>query len=328
MGMLIKHSNPKYSILTSTWNRKDTLPNVVQSLDRQIFKNFEWIVADDGSVDGTLAYLEKIKTEASFDLKIISSSVRQGKAVMDNLAVLHSSGDYLIWCDSDDILEEDALQVITDALDSPCINNNVVGILAFTNFTRTLKVSEGTHVDQVFKRVTFSELYTEKPFAGDMLLCVDRWYFGDRRFPEVDFVYPEGGLWSSFVDAEFLIIPRVLQKKSYSSKNRISFSGKMEYSRGRAYSLAHTYRNLGFSSHSIWRRLMLQVLFIRYGIHGDIKLRGLWNMWEDRGLRKFFFLAIIFAFIFVVKDRLQRKVVRTHVEFERSRKLTIQTKIY
>jgi glycosyltransferase involved in cell wall biosynthesis len=311
---------PKFSIITSAWNRRNTLPQLFKSLNSQAYKSFEWVIADDGSVDGTLSYLKTLKKQAGFQLKIISSNVRQGKTVMDNLAIEHSCGEYLLWCDSDDTLEEGALQTIIDALSSLENGSGLVGILGFTNYTFPLGESEHVCVNGSAVHLTFHDLYTKKPYVGDMLLCVNRGFFGGRRFPEVDFVYPEGGLWSTFGDAEFLVLPKILKKISYVSKNRISYSGRMEYNRGRAYALAHTYSNLGFSTLPSSRRFTLLVLFVRYGIHGELKLYKLWDMWTDRLFKKLFFLALLLGFIFAIKDRMQGKVVSTHLEFERSRK--------
>ena len=41
------------SVLTTTFNRKKYLKKLIQSLEKQTYKNFTWLVADDGSTDGT-----------------------------------------------------------------------------------------------------------------------------------------------------------------------------------------------------------------------------------------------------------------------------------
>ena len=41
------------TIFTPSYNRKDTLPRLYESLKRQTVKEFQWIVVDDGSEDGT-----------------------------------------------------------------------------------------------------------------------------------------------------------------------------------------------------------------------------------------------------------------------------------
>ena len=44
---------PKVTILTPSYNRAHTLPRVFESLQKQTFKDFEWLIIDDGSTDNT-----------------------------------------------------------------------------------------------------------------------------------------------------------------------------------------------------------------------------------------------------------------------------------
>jgi glycosyltransferase involved in cell wall biosynthesis len=39
--------NPMITVATPTYNRKDKLPRVYESLKNQTYKNFEWIIIDD-----------------------------------------------------------------------------------------------------------------------------------------------------------------------------------------------------------------------------------------------------------------------------------------
>ena len=52
---------PFISIITPTLNDKKNLKNLIINLKRQSFKNFEHIVADGGSTDGTIDYLKSTK---------------------------------------------------------------------------------------------------------------------------------------------------------------------------------------------------------------------------------------------------------------------------
>ena len=56
-----KIMNPKISVITATRNRENTLNRVFDSLKKQTFKNFEWIVCDDASNDNSLKLLRKFK---------------------------------------------------------------------------------------------------------------------------------------------------------------------------------------------------------------------------------------------------------------------------
>ena len=46
------------TVFTPTYNRKHTLPRTYESLCRQTCSDFEWLVIDDGSSDGTREWIE------------------------------------------------------------------------------------------------------------------------------------------------------------------------------------------------------------------------------------------------------------------------------
>ena len=46
-------SDKLLTVVTSAFNRKHLLPRLYESLKKQTVKNFVWIIADDGSSDGT-----------------------------------------------------------------------------------------------------------------------------------------------------------------------------------------------------------------------------------------------------------------------------------
>ena len=59
----------KITVFTPTYNRAYIINNVYESLKRQTFQDFEWIVVDDGSTDET----EKLFSSYEKDEKIIDN---------------------------------------------------------------------------------------------------------------------------------------------------------------------------------------------------------------------------------------------------------------
>lgn len=51
----------KITIITPTFNRAKTLPKVFESLLHQSFKDFLWIILDDGSTDNTSTVVENFQ---------------------------------------------------------------------------------------------------------------------------------------------------------------------------------------------------------------------------------------------------------------------------
>jgi glycosyltransferase involved in cell wall biosynthesis len=65
---LMMKLDPLISVFTATYNRKHTLRRLFDSLEKQTFKNFEWVVVDDGSSDGTDALIKEFSQTASFSI--------------------------------------------------------------------------------------------------------------------------------------------------------------------------------------------------------------------------------------------------------------------
>ena len=55
---------PLFTVYTPTFNRAHTLHRVFDSLQAQTYRDFEWLVIDDGSTDGTPALMERYQSEA------------------------------------------------------------------------------------------------------------------------------------------------------------------------------------------------------------------------------------------------------------------------
>lgn len=100
----------RYTIWTAAYNAESTIHRTYKSLESQSFKDFEWIVVNDGSVDGTAKVLEDIKEQASFPLHVINKE-NGGKHTALREAAKVAHGQYVVIIDSDDELLPDALSI-------------------------------------------------------------------------------------------------------------------------------------------------------------------------------------------------------------------------
>lgn len=96
---------PKISIITATYNAVQYLPRLIDSLRSQTNKDFEWVVADGGSTDGTLEHLKQVA-----DLNLVLDS-RPDFGIYDalNRAIKLCSGDYYLVLGADDELYADSI---------------------------------------------------------------------------------------------------------------------------------------------------------------------------------------------------------------------------
>ena len=93
----------------ATFNRAHVLHRVYDSLREQTFRDFEWLVVDDGSTDGTGALVEAWRAEADFPIRYRYQENR-GKHVACNRAVPEARGRFFLTLDSDDACVPQALE--------------------------------------------------------------------------------------------------------------------------------------------------------------------------------------------------------------------------
>ena len=105
-------TRPAISVLTPTYNRAHVLHRVYESLQRQTVRDFEWVVVDDGSTDGTPVLLARWQAEADFPVTWYRYENNRGKGAAVNSGKNLVSGDYTIMLDSDDALLDDAMETI------------------------------------------------------------------------------------------------------------------------------------------------------------------------------------------------------------------------
>ena len=101
--------HPVFTVFTPTYNRAHTLHRVHDSLARQTYRDFEWLIVDDGSTDGTDAVVRDWIPKAAFAIRYIWQPNR-GKHVAFNRGVRDARGELFLPLDSDDGCVPEALE--------------------------------------------------------------------------------------------------------------------------------------------------------------------------------------------------------------------------
>jgi len=94
------NNKPALTIIMPTFNRAKVVLRAVESLFKQSFSDWELIIVDDGSNDGTIKRIEEIREKDS-RIKCIYGA-HKGVAAARNLAIKEAVGDYITFLDSDD----------------------------------------------------------------------------------------------------------------------------------------------------------------------------------------------------------------------------------
>jgi glycosyltransferase involved in cell wall biosynthesis len=97
------------SVVTSTYQREATLPRLYESLCQQGFRDFEWVVVDDGSTDRSGELLCEWAGQADFPI-VYHRQENRGMGIARNRAIERASGTYCALIDSDDWYLPNALE--------------------------------------------------------------------------------------------------------------------------------------------------------------------------------------------------------------------------
>ena len=104
--------NPKVSVVTPCYNSEKYIRPYLQSLLNQTYTELEIILVDDGSTDATASIIEEHRP--FFEEKGITCQYlyqdHKNQAYAVNTGLKHVTGAYLIWPDSDDILEPTSIE--------------------------------------------------------------------------------------------------------------------------------------------------------------------------------------------------------------------------
>ena len=103
-----------FSIIIPFYNCEMYIAKCIDSALNQTYKNFEIILIDDGSTDGSLIIVEKYKN--SFNNIILFSQENSGPFEARLFGANQAHGEYLLFVDADDELHPDALNVINNRL--------------------------------------------------------------------------------------------------------------------------------------------------------------------------------------------------------------------
>ena len=150
---------PKVSVIIPVYNTEKYVRQAVESIRRQTLKDIEIIIVNDGSTDGSMTILEEL---AAQDERIkLFSQENQGQSIARNFALQKVGGKYLYFMDSDDYLENDALELCFEKAES----NNLDFVLFDAEI---LNPQDTTAIDITYQRTQIMD--EESIYTGNELL--------------------------------------------------------------------------------------------------------------------------------------------------------------
>lgn len=181
----------KVSIVTPVFNGEFHLPRMLESILNQTYEQIDMILVDDGSTDGTIAVAESFQEKFAakgYGYHIIQAKHKCASAAI-NQGLPFVSGEYLIWPDSDDVLEPDSVKRRVEFLERhpqcQCVRS-----LSYYFNAKTGEVSERADekTGDLSKEDLFWDILESKTFVccGCYMLRSERFFeiYPDRHIPE------------------------------------------------------------------------------------------------------------------------------------------------
>tara|TARA_B110000879_G_C11164090_1_gene510382 strand:+ start:1171 stop:2256 length:1086 start_codon:yes stop_codon:yes gene_type:complete len=108
---------PLISVVMTTYNGDKFLIEQLDSLLAQIYPRIEIIICDDNSTDATLSILKSYEERVDSGITVYCNEENIGYVKNFQKSISHCNGDYLVFCDQDDIWEPDKVAEQYRALD-------------------------------------------------------------------------------------------------------------------------------------------------------------------------------------------------------------------
>lgn len=105
----------KFSILIPVYNVEQYLSYCLDSVKQQTFRDFEVVIVDDGSTDKSGKILDEFAKE-NRNIRVIHKK-NEGLISARRVGIQNAMGEYFVFCDSDDLLELDALEKINNVIE-------------------------------------------------------------------------------------------------------------------------------------------------------------------------------------------------------------------
>jgi len=178
------------SVIIPVFNSANYLHKCLDSLIGQINDNVEVILVNDGSTDNSLSICEYYANKDN-RFKIINKE-NEGPSLTRKLGLTIAKGNYIIFVDSDDYIEEDAISVITNILDKesdidilqfayktvdenfndlnkekPISNNTIIGQYECSHYFAKQENTTNFLWDKVFNAKLFDDIYFPSFFVGE-----------------------------------------------------------------------------------------------------------------------------------------------------------------
>lgn len=256
----------KLSIIIPVYNVEKYLSKCLESILKQPFKDLEVICVNDGSTDGSLDVLQKIKKND--DRVVIIDKKNEGSGIARNIGLSTAQGEYVYFIDSDDWLEDDALAKIIAKADELQTDILVFGGLSYYNG----KGQNGAYSKNKLPKKYFGKVVSAKDIKKDIF-----------KFPST--------AWTKLYRRSFLIKNEIKFQNIRAGQDQLPFFHSMIMADRIAILPENIYcyqKNREGSVTSVKKKKSFSPIYVFYGIEEMLKKTGMMEEYRDIFVNKYF----------------------------------------
>lgn len=176
---------PIVSIVTPTFNSLKSLKRVYKTLSDQTISEWEWIIINDSSNDGTVEYIDRLK---SFDnrIKAYHNPINLGVAESRNKGLEKANGKYTCFLDADDYWLPEKLEIQINFMES---NPHIK--ISYMDYDRVTETEQYICTTKASSKVSYTDLLRSNQIGNLTSMCLTD-LIGETRFIKVgheDYVF-------------------------------------------------------------------------------------------------------------------------------------------
>lgn len=154
-------SNTFFSIVTSAFDAEEFLRRAVDSVFRQNYEEYEYIIVDNGSHDSTMQILLDYNSRFPDKIKVFHVDNNLGISGGRNYGICQAKGDYVCFLDADDYWEDRKLFEVNKAIS----NNSNCNIFCHWEYHQTNEKKKLVE----YRQLNYDEPYLDMLFNGNCL---------------------------------------------------------------------------------------------------------------------------------------------------------------
>ena len=162
--------HPLITIGITCYNAEKTILSAINSAINQDWPNFEIIIVDDFSTDGSVKIIDEVKNKSNISVRVIRHQRNKRYAEALNTIIKNSAGEFIVFFDDDDVSSLNRLTSQYNRIINYEKKNNTTKILCYT-YRNIIKVGENK-IDHIAKSIGGKSPEPWGPFVANYFLKI------------------------------------------------------------------------------------------------------------------------------------------------------------